>query len=280
MASTTTDQPAVAGLLPREWTNRRLLLDIGVWVAAIPLLAAAARILLYSGGDQTLLRVLIQTLDVVTVLLGTLLPMLPLLVGAALLPVIVDVAFARHLLTDGSKTRRRLVTITLIVALTFWITLSPWAGVRGTFTSAAIGIFVGIVIAYVFPFYFALSRGRTVRESVASASKTRLIPRIPADLGQNRQMILAPTIAVIVLFAFPSGMWLPRENVSTPAGETTGYVLSSTEVWTTILDVDKRVVIVKSEDVISREVCGQGSHESLATMAFGPYTSKNPQCGE
>ncbi len=92
--------------------------------------------------------------------------------------------------------------------------------------------------------------------------------------------MLGPLISVILLFAFPSGMWLPRESLSIPGGVTTGYVLSSTEVWTTILDVDKRVVIVKSGDVTSREVCGQGGHESLATIAFGPHAPTSAECKE
>lgn len=166
-----------------------------------------------------------------------------------------------------------------VAAFVFWSFLAPLPTVRSTLIAAAAGLIVGTTVVYLVPFFIALSAGRTVSESIRTAAAVRLIPRGAQPIGRVRHVVMAPVLALVLLFALPFGMWLPQENIGTRAGRLSGYVLSTNEVWTTVLSVDKRVTILKSTDVASREVCGQGEYESLATLIVGSRQPVGPPCG-
>lgn len=273
-------EPSTDGDRATIRASSRLWLDVSLWIAAVPFAAAGVRVLLYSGGDPTLLRVLIETLDVVTIVLGTLLPVLPLLVGAAIYPLLIDLSLTRRLVTSGSPTRRWGMLTLIVAALAFWVALSPWPSAATTIAYLAVGVALGVILTYLWTFARWLTAGYTVRRSILEAFKVRVTIGGQEPVGKSWHVIAIAGIFLILTFATSPTMWLPQENIVTSTEKISGYVLQATEEWTTILSVDKQVTIVKPIDVSSREVCGQGEYSSLITVLWGNDHRSGPQCAE
>lgn len=61
----------------RQVTRRQSSLNLAVWIAAVPVALAAVRLLMFSRGDPILLRVLVDTAQVVPILIASTLQVLP-----------------------------------------------------------------------------------------------------------------------------------------------------------------------------------------------------------
>lgn len=63
-------------------------------------------------------------------------------------------------------------------------------------------------------------------------------------------------LLAIVILASPATMWLPLERVDVKNDRSTvGYVLESTEVWTTILSEERDIIVKSTAEVDARTVC-------------------------
>jgi len=246
----------------------------------VPITLATVRILLYSGGDATLLRVLIQTLDVPTVVLGSVLPLLPALFGSAIYLVIGDFSIAKRLFSGASRRRKIMVGAVATISLLVWALLSSWSTVRGLIIAVLVGVGGSVGFWYAWFFYRSLSGGRTARDAGRDAAKTRF--GLSEPVGKVSHLILVPALTLAIALAIPFGMWLPQERVTVKNGSAslsfTGYVLKTDETWTTVLSADKHVGVWRSTDVVEREVCDQFQHESLWSLLAGPHGSEAVPC--
>jgi hypothetical protein len=95
-------------------------------------------------------------------------------------------------------------------------------------------------------------------------------------------IVLLMSVVLIVLTV--SEVWLPPEEILLEGGtDTVGYVLSVEPEWTTILEeADRSILLVPSEDVISRKVCNLESQSEAPTIwqaSLGEEGGiRNPEC--
>lgn len=209
-----------------------------VWfLGLLPLLIACLRVLVASGGNTETLKALVQSLNVTALVLATLLPFAS--------TVIVWALFVSAL----SKKRRSAANIKkgsgniigkwfafIAAALMVWFTMPI------NYVVANISAVVVIVL-------FAIVSGLASRISKILVGLT--------GIGVLVLLVLAPFVV--------AGIWLPSEHIKIkaetrdgsvirPESLQAGFVLSSDEVWTKYMDWDKRVHIVRSDDVLERQI--------------------------
>lgn len=250
----TSDSPEKASIRPR-W------LDFGILIATVPMALAALRIVLYSGGDPALMRVLVETLDVTTLLLGTILPILPALFWLAIQPLVVDMSLARQLLEKGAPRRKWWIGLALTLIL-FYLLVGPWPETIQTFGHVLIGLAAAVVLVSA----IALIRGRKSGLSWREAAKFRLHWRRDATLGKASHLLIAPVVVIGVILAMPEGFWLPRESITTAEQTTTGYVLETKEGWATVMTEERTILRIPAPSITARLVCDQGEYTSLITV--------------
>jgi hypothetical protein len=95
-------------------------------------------------------------------------------------------------------------------------------------------------------------------------------------------VVIAAAVPTVVSYSFPSPskirhlpdvlrqVWLPAERIDINGGsERVGYILKSDGGWTTILwDSDRSILMVKSENIISRTLCRTGQPDGLPLISF------------
>jgi hypothetical protein len=243
-------------------TPRNRWLDTALLIALLPVTVAAVRIVLYSGGDPTLMRVLIETLDVTTLLLGTLLPIFPVALWLAFQPLLTDLPLARKLLTQKHPYRNW--WLILIVALpVLYVLVGPWPTALTTLGwvvgAAAVGALSGWIIGVI----RTHASGRTWRDSL----RVRLTWGDP--VGSVSRLLIVPIVMIAVIFAVPRGFWLPLESVTAEDNQVTGYVLQTEDGWTTVMTEDRAVHRYPADAVTARTICDQGEYTSLITLIAG-----------
>ncbi|TQJ30132.1 hypothetical protein [Microbacterium sp. SLBN-146] len=258
--------PAQAKVARSRW------LDVGVLVAVLPVAMAALRIVLYSGGDPVLMRVLIETLDVPTLLLGTLLPLLPLLFWLALQPLITDAPLTRQLLRRTAPNRNW--WLVLIIALPLlYVLVGPWPDTIETILWFGGALALGALTVWgvgVFRWRRAGHPWRTaLRVRVTIASQ---------PLGSVTHLLLVSVVLIVVIFAMPRGFWLPLESITADGADLTGYVLQSEDGWTTVMTEGRAIERFPAASVTSRTVCDQGEYESLITVLVGGTAPLSSPC--
>jgi hypothetical protein len=93
--------PEQTHLIDQTITRQHSRLNTALLIALIPVTAAAVRIWVYSGGDNTLFLVLLRTINIPAVLIGTMILMIP-----SLLTIFAVVALMN--LEAGRWTKRKL----------------------------------------------------------------------------------------------------------------------------------------------------------------------------
>jgi len=220
-----------------------------------------------------MMKVLVETLDLQTLLLGTLLPLIPALGWVALQPLIFDVALARELV--GKTSPGRGLWITSIVVLVFaYLLLGPWPGTIYTVLLLGGGFALGAAVIYVLGVARALRAGAALHASI----RTRLQFADSRPIGRTWHVVALPLIAVAVIFVVPGQMWLPLEKVVTADDTTTAYVLQDEGGWATLLNENRTVSRVQSSTITSRTICEQAQYESLLTIWSGAFDSAFEQC--
>lgn len=261
----TTDPTEVAS--PRtRW------LDAALLIALLPVTVAAVRIVLYSGGDPTLMRVLIETLDVTTLLLGTLLPMFPLALWVVVQPLIMDLPLARKLLTQ--KHPYRIWWLVLIIALpVLYVLVGPWPDALRTIGWVAIGLLIGTLALWIVGVVQTRASGRTWRASFRVRVGIGTTP-----LNGMKPLLIAPIVLAVAILVIPRGFWLPLESVTTDSGQITGYVLQTENDWATVMTEDRAILRYPADSVEARVVCDQGQYTSLITLIAGGNPPASSTC--
>lgn len=246
----------------RNVEKRRLSLNAALWIAAVPVALAAVRVFMFSRGDTTILRVLLETLQIVPVLMATTLLILPwafFILGAILL-------------MNGSARS------------------ALWQ-LRVRFPPLILVLYVlGIVVIYTSPIYWAILNaivyallltvvllGRVDR---AWAKRVVRFANIldNSDLPGNIVGIAIIPLLISTLTTWDS-FWLPRENLTVSAQVNDGYVLAEDAEWTTILTSERAVLRVRSDTITKRVVCDQGTVTTFHNLTV-TKADDLPECAE
>lgn len=245
-------------------SGRPRWLDFGLLIAVVPIVLAAARIVLYSGGDPVLMRVLIETLNVTTLLLGTILPMLPLLFWLALQPLIADASLTRQLLTKRAPSRNWWLLL-LIAFPALYVLVGPWPDSLRGLAYLAGALALGACTVWVFGVLRERRRGARWRHAL----RVRLTWGRGPVTGDAAHVLIVPVVLLLVIFAVPRGFWLPLESVTVDSQEVRGYVLQVEDGWATVLTEDRGVERYPAASMTARDICDQGEYESLITVIAG-----------
>lgn len=256
-----------------EKAARSRWLDVGVLVAVLPVAMAALRIVLFSGGDPVLMRVLVETLDVPTLLLGTLLPLLPILFWLALQPLIMDAPLTRQLIQRNAPNRNW--WLVLVIALpVLYLLLGPWPNTLETILWLCGAFALGALTVWALGVWLWRRAGHPWGKSLRSARVTLA----SNPVGSVAHVLLVPALLVVFIFAMPKAFWLPLESITADGSGLTGYVLQSEDGWTTVMTEDRAIERYPAAAVTSRTVCDQGEYESLITIISGGTAAHSSPC--
>ena len=241
--------------------HRRSRFDVALLIALVPVAGAAVRIWMYSGGDVAVFLVLLRTLNIPAVLIGTCLLIVPGLLLLALVILLSDWK-ARDWTKNWLTSHRWIapafpIIFFLLLYTVSWTILIP-LGVLGVLTAA----------------YFLTRRfwpwGKKHITDIAIAERE----------DRNSPASIITVIGVLVIFLItPTNMWLPLEKVGiTKADDQVAYVLESTAEWTTLLSPDRKVEVIATSDIESRSVCRTSGGGSLTTLLYPSDLSNVPDC--
>ncbi|WP_159575536.1 hypothetical protein [Microbacterium sp. 8M] len=238
--------------------GRGRALDVALWIAAVPVVIAGVRLLMFSKGDPVVLRVLFENFQI-----------LPLLTASTLLVLPWATLMAAILLLLNRSAR---------------VVVSKWT--RDVPTAATLGILAITVVVMTSPFPMAY----WIAGAWFAVLAVSIISRVPkgwtgrvtrivniADNNTPGSMFYSALIVPLVLTILPasSSFWLPLEDVVTSSETHSAYVLGATDGWTTLLTVDRVVLRVPSDEVTERIVCDQG--EAVTVQLLGEDADA-PKC--
>lgn len=247
---------------PRK-KRKRGLVDVALVIALAPVVAAAVRVWMYSGGDTSVFLVLLRTLDIPAALIASAMLLVP---TALLLLVII-------LLTDWrardamQATLERNPWLAPVFPILFFVMVYT-----GNILFALGAAFVALLVVV----YFSIKRFWPWGHE--HINRVVIAPR--GDRNRPASMLTIAGVLTVFLIA-PSNMWLPLERVERVDSEPlVGYVLESNEEWTTLLTPAKRIEVVQTPKVGAREVCRPGGPVSLATLLYPSDLKNAPDCDE
>ncbi len=250
-------------------------MDVGVIVVIAPVTLAALRLLFFSGGDPVLLRVLISTLDVPTVVLGTLLPTMPVLLWALIQPFNQDPGTIEKALGGGRRARwlRRLL---LFLVMAIYLAIGPWPTTAWAVGAVVAGAVLVALIWWVVSIVINRRAGRRWAVALRPPAHGEYVSN-----GFPRWLIFALSAPLLVVLVFPTGFWLPQEVITLkgdPAQRVSGYVLEQDSGWVTFLKSDREVLVVRAQAIEARDVCDQSRYDSLITLLAGPGDDAGRAC--
>lgn len=220
----------------RSWGQRNAL----ALLALAPVLVAAARVLVFSGGDPAVLATVVRGLDIPAVVLASLGSTLGLIVGYTLYVVIAN----RHVTPVGLRWFRGAspLALTLLLILVLGVV---WLSPLQQLLMVAAFILLGVVFRV-----------------VSGVVDRRRGTYVPADV---------PAIAAVIVFALlgnMSGTWMPAEVVGLDDGSSrVAYVVGTSDGWVTTIGVhDMAVELVPSAEIASRHVCDLTAQRSLSQI--------------
>lgn len=271
------DEDSTVRETPARPVRAFLWRNIALIAAAGPFVLAGIRVLLYSGGDPVVLRTLIETLNVPTVLLGTFVPLLP----AFVLLGIQAVMYNGNIFGGVFRTRIGIVSVSVVVF--FYALIAPFPS--GVVTIGS--IFGGLLLGEITRQIVLRHMRRPARHARGAALKPERTAR-PAPSGftlfgnvsfiSGTSWIVYGAVAIFIL-ALPFAMWVPLERISLSSGSSVvTYVLDESDSWTTTIATDKSIRIIATEDIVKRSVCKQGDFTSLLTMIGRSEPSPNDKC--
>jgi hypothetical protein len=201
-------------------------------------------------GDLTTALAVLATSGLVTVLLGALVALLPII--AAFIVVV-----GLYRLGSGAWKLRTLrkQSLTVVLLLLVSVLLTPWP----VLAASPLGLIGGLLERV---------RKKLRREAKATRSQVKI--------WLARGLLVPIFVAVVMPFAIVGPdlvftMWLPREELTIDNSQDVrqpallvGYVLKDDGEWMSILtSVQRRVVEVKSGTIAARKLCRKNYHEPI-----------------
>jgi len=225
--------------------RRSFPVDVALVIALAPLVAAALRIWMYAGGDNALFLVLLQTLDVGAVLIGTAVLLIPTLMIILVFVLATD-GKARSVISAWLRRHLGVLQIVVPVVLVVIGYTVDWQSLLGFVAM------VGLAIAYYFTVRWIERRRRNV------------------DVARRRpgpDSIAAIISVVAVFLVLPGHMWVSLERISIQGRSAeVGYVLESSGEWTTVLTRDRTIDILATPDIRSRDICRVPKGTTIAML--------------
>lgn len=230
-------------------TEGRRSWHVALWIAGLPVMIAGLRIWMFSQGDSTLLRVLLESLPVLTVLTASTLQVLPWVLitfGAMLL-----FNFSTRRVVWMWMARNRGITFLGCIAALLIAMVTPlWSLLAMVAIYVAVGV---LVIA---------RRSEKPWGTWLTAQSERMDNKDPA--GALVGLIVLPLL--LNQFTSFTTFWLPREIVTVDGRPTNAYVLTVSGEWTTLLTPERAVLRVATAEVSERIVCDQGETQTLLNL--------------
>jgi hypothetical protein len=187
--------------------SRKRITNLALIVAVAPVVAAAIRIWLYSGGDSGLFLTLLRTINVPAILIGTSILIIPSLMIIGAFALVTD-RNARTQIAKRLPENKAMETIVGPIVIIVLVYTTPWVYL----------VMVLLVLAVAVAAFFA-NRAWRKRHPVDPA-KERFWDRFDS---------IPMLLSVVVLFLVSqSSMWLPLERVAIDQTVRVGYVLEST----------------------------------------------------
>jgi hypothetical protein len=230
---------------------RRSHIDTAVLIAIVPVVVAAVRIWLFSGGDTAVFLTLLRTLNIPAVLIGTIIVAVPFVI-ILMLTILVTDWKARDQAKEWLSRRHWPAALIPILFFIFLYTTS-WTIL---ISLATLGAFVGA---------YTLTRRYWPwgRKYIADI----MIPRRGDHNGPVS--IVTFTGVLVVFLIIPTSMWLPLEKIDIDKSESrAAYVLESTQEWTTLLTSKYKIEVYHTKDIKSRAVCRSSFGGSLSTLIY------------
>ena len=256
-----------------------MILAVVLASPAVILLISITRLLIVCNYQTSTAVAVAATSGAVTTLLGTLIPLVPLFLPYVTLLLVL--ASIRYALGDWEGIAVRFLIgsgICLIATLFVTPTTRSFSeiGKRGSdfipyFRNAFVAMLIGFMVVLVIVGLFSRN-SRSPTQNINTAVMGTLI------VGFWAFVVLAIVVAAfIALFAYPlpkeatripeltRKVWLPAEQLDVKErGQVVGYVLSTEEGWFTVLvEADRTVIRIKSDDIDSRQICRLGSPDGL-----------------
>jgi hypothetical protein len=251
--------PDISRRLSRSTTITLLLSPLGI------LLLAVIRLLIISDYSTTTALAVASSGGYVNTLLGTVIPMLPVLLPYLALALLF---FNRVILGVLALIATALTSPAAIRGAAFLGYLrGGWHGISRS--SYWVGLFVLAAVVAILLLIQLLTRGPGIfARSLATITCIILVPVVlrlyplPDKNSYYAQLVRQP--------------WLPAESISLSSGDpVVGYVLAEDQDWTTVLnDHDRRIYYYHSDQVRQRQVC-----QSAAVPVALPLISLLPAAG-
>ncbi|MFD6514195.1 hypothetical protein [Rhodococcus sp. NPDC060176] len=211
-----------------------------VVVSGLSVFIAGMKVLSVSGGDAEVLKTLVQTLDIPSLVTATILPLMPNLVVIGLL------MFVDNQLSKDKEER---------------LPHPDWALSALSIIVVSLMFFVPIIILIIYILYFISIQVRrySAKRKGLILTNVSIIP-----------MILPPIIMAVVS---SSSIWLPQENIEFSSGEKrSAFVLSSDVRWTTILLYKDTTQTLPTSEIVSRQSCTKINSDGILSRSLASFT--------
>jgi hypothetical protein len=221
----------------------------------LPLAIAVLRVARVADFDPQTAGTIVARSSIFGVVVGALLPVLPLLlVAGAAAYVLLPTDFGLGRDSPLGEVVQSFLRTTAAIGLV----IVPWRIVLGG------AVFVGVLLANEWLF------GPRRRETRSA--------RFGRALGGGLAGVLALSVVV------PSTPWIQRERIELHDSESTivGYVIDADAHWVTILeDAPRRIVIARGDTVTVRTPCGtELTSKSVLALLFRAPAAEYPPCDE
>jgi hypothetical protein len=224
-----------------------------VFISLVPIVIVILRIARVSNFETTTARGVLESLSLVQIVAGTLLPLVPTALFISALALSVYAIRERTPLARASRLVAPLVALICVA-------LFPWG---------ILALLVAVTLVVV-----------AIEWRLARHRSTRFL----ASFNLNWFLAVGVLLIVGQLFVYGT-MWLPAERIHRRGGATTvGYVLDSGIVWTTVLvDANRTIRRLPTESVERRVVCQLKNsdidgEESLLDLLLNRHRQPYPEC--
>lgn len=217
-----------------DFVRKNILWFLGL----LPFVIAAVNILSMSGGDPAIFGYIIKGLNIGSLVIGVILPLIPVfIIWTALMWI---VANPPHV-TDWRIALKMPGFVFLIAVAISVVTIQ-------------VGYLAIILLSLImWGSWKGVAAVRTMCRRRTSGPQASVVHAPPYDYPLLITFLLLTSLMSLIYM--PYG-WLPDESIKVKGSEPAlGKVLSWDEVWTTYLGLDGKVVVVHSDDVEWRHPC-------------------------
>lgn len=241
-----------------DFVRKNILWFLGL----LPFAIAAVNILSVSAGDPAIFGYIIKGLNIGSLVIGVILPLIPVfIIWTALMWIIANPS---HLSDWRTSLKMPGFTVLLAVAISL-----------ATIQLGYLAIILASLIMW--GSWKAVAAARTRRRRKAWGPQAPPVHAPPYDYPLLLTFLLLTSLMSLVYM--PYG-WLPDESIKVKGSEPAmGKVLSWDEVWTTYLGLYGKVVIVHSDDVEWRHPCDvEGSIVTKSINALPGDWNRRARC--